>query len=261
MSFLARSLDRAIAAVSPQRRLERAVARLRLGIAQGLVERRGAGRTGGYRNWWPRVTNRGEETLSREALAMRAKDLAANDGLAGSAIRTLWLNVVGKGLTPQSQPRTEVLGLGEKEAQAFARQAEWAWGLWAKEADASGRLSFAEIQRLDLRTAGVLGEALKFLVFREPGPGRSRPACLKSNQEGSVHGSQPAPPGTPPRTPPPPRPPRPPRPGFLLGGPVLPPASKTVVNLLYRSGQKRPNMAKLSDYKKTKGSGLRAPSH
>ncbi|MCB2187675.1 MAG: phage portal protein [Deltaproteobacteria bacterium] len=172
MSFLARSLDRAIEAVSPQRGVDRAVARLRLGLAQALVERRGGGRTGGYRNWWPRVTTRGEETLSREALALRAKDLAANDGHAASTIRTLCLNVVGKGLTPQSQPKTEVLGISEAEAQAFARQAEWAFGLWAKEADASGRLSFAEIQRMDLRTAGVLGETLKLMVSREPGPGR-----------------------------------------------------------------------------------------
>lgn len=129
------------------------------------VERMAASRRGSMDGWNVRQVNPYSEERERQTIALRAQDLVANDAYAASAVDSMSLNTVGKGLTPQSQPHFDALRINEEEAQEVANQAEWAWQVWSKKADAAGRMTFGDIQYLNIRSMLVSGEFLNLPVM------------------------------------------------------------------------------------------------
>lgn len=93
-------------------------------------------------NWLVSRLNRQAEHAERATIASRAQDIAANDPHGASIIDSLAFNIAGTGLTPQSRPNARILGWSEDQAREFQAQAEWAFSIWATEADARGRLPF-----------------------------------------------------------------------------------------------------------------------
>lgn len=95
-----------------------------------------------------------------ESLRERSRDRVLNDPVAASIPQTLTTNIVGSGLLPQSRLRADRLGISEAEAEDLQNQAEAVFHDWQPQADAAGRLDFAEIQNLIMRKIVEDGEIL-----------------------------------------------------------------------------------------------------
>ncbi|MFZ7126404.1 MAG: phage portal protein [Desulfobacterales bacterium] len=90
----------------------------------------------------------------------RSRDSNRNDPVAAGATDTMKVNVVGRGLQPQSQIRADVIGISEDRAAALRRQAESAFRKWAPHADAANRLHWDDIQFLAFAKVVEDGEAI-----------------------------------------------------------------------------------------------------
>jgi lambda family phage portal protein len=168
------ALDRAIGVFSPQRAAKRLRARAFLALASGYyggqVNRTAGGRLGTLGNWTTRLLGRWEEESQHTTIANRARDLVANDPHAASGIKSLVLNAVGRGLTPLAQPKAQLLGISDDQAQAIADQQEWNWMLWEERADASGKLPFGDVQWVALYSMLVTGDFVALpLMLDDPG--------------------------------------------------------------------------------------------
>jgi lambda family phage portal protein len=160
-------LDRAIGYVSPLRGVRRTMARQALDLA---AQYRSAENSRLRSDW---IIVRDETTPDPWELINlreRSRDLNRNDPVAAGATDTLGLNIVGRGLRPQSRLRADYLGLGEDQARQLQRQAESIWQNWTATADAANRLDFDELQYLALRKIIEDGEvlALPVMVTDEP---------------------------------------------------------------------------------------------
>jgi lambda family phage portal protein len=102
-------------------------------------------------------------TLQR--LREYTRDLNRNDPIAAGATDTLGINIVGRGLQPQSQLRAERLGISKDRARELQRQAESIWEIWNPLADSGNRLSFDELQFLALTSVITDGEVLALPVW------------------------------------------------------------------------------------------------
>jgi len=122
--------------------------------------------------------NRDSEPYERNTIASRAQDLVANDPHAANIADSMGVSVVGTGLRPQSRPNWKLLGWSEEEAETFQTQAEWAFSIWEKEADAAGRLPFWAIQSLSVQSLVVNGEFLRIPVMIDD-PGRTFSLALQ----------------------------------------------------------------------------------
>ncbi|MCB2188824.1 MAG: phage portal protein [Deltaproteobacteria bacterium] len=162
--------ERALAKLSPKAATRRYQARVHFGLMAGGVELAAGGRKGTLAGWNPRQQTRYGEARERETVALRAMDLDSNDAYAHSLTDSMAVNTVGRGLLPQAQPHAELLGLNPEQAREVADQAEWAWRTWAPTADAAGRMSFEDIQLLNIRSVLVVGEYLTLpLMLKRPG--------------------------------------------------------------------------------------------
>ena len=80
------------------------------------------------------------------------------------------VNIVGTGLIPQSRPNATVLGLNDDQVEDFTNQCEWAFKLWSREADASERLNFDQIQYTTIMSILGAGESFRIPVtIDDPG--------------------------------------------------------------------------------------------
>nr|WP_249115169.1 phage portal protein [Desulfolutivibrio sulfodismutans] len=120
-------------------------------------------------NWFPHRQTEFSASRERSRVMARAEDLAANDPNAASLIGGMTVNVVGPGIRPQSTLVAERLGIDE-EAAAILRDAierEFArWAIRPDAADAGNRLTFWQIQELNIRSTLVKGEFLNLCVDR-----------------------------------------------------------------------------------------------
>jgi lambda family phage portal protein len=105
-------------------------------------------------------------------LRNRARQLTRDNDYAQAALRTIELNVVGQGIGFQSQVRMQ-RGAGRLD-QSINDRIEQAWRRWcqADSCDVSGRLSFADIERLAMRSVAESGEIFIRLVQRPFGSSR-----------------------------------------------------------------------------------------
>lgn len=152
----------------------------------GGVARVAGGHRGTMAGWWPHRNADTAAAYERETIARRAEDLAANDAHAAGLIEGLSTNIVGTGLTPQSQVEAAALGIGDEDAAAALRDAiESAFDLWAMRADAGNRLTFDMLQALNIRTTLIQGEYCNLCVNvadadGTPPPGRHFSLALQS---------------------------------------------------------------------------------
>ena len=152
--------DRFATWLNPRAGAERLQSRVQMSIAAG-------GYSGGKRdrratrNWRPRQTSVNEE-LSADLpdLRSRSRDLARNVPIATGAINTVVTSVVGDGLMLQSQVDRDALGLTPEAAEAWQRQAEREFAIWARRPDFSSRLNFDEMQALILRALLESGDVI-----------------------------------------------------------------------------------------------------
>lgn len=102
----------------------------------------------------------------------KARDLVRNNAYARGIINALIRNVVGCGIVPQARVQNDA---GEP-VEAINDQCDTLFDRWAKVADAGGRLTFWEIQRLAYREVIEAGECL--IHFTTIEDDRSRPVSL-----------------------------------------------------------------------------------
>lgn len=134
-------VDRMIAALSPKWGARRMADRMRMEIATGFFSISG-GYEGGSRTrretntWTPFPTDADSSILyDYNDLRSRSRDAERNQPIATGAISTTCMNVVGSGLKLQSLVDAELLGLTDKEADAWQRHTERRWNLWADSKD------------------------------------------------------------------------------------------------------------------------------
>lgn len=99
------------------------------------------------------------------SLRARSRDLARNAPLAVGAVNTVVTNVVGTGMTLQSQIDRDLLGLSEAEADAWEHDAERIWAIAADELDIEGEQKMGELEELVFRSTLDSGDILMVRRF------------------------------------------------------------------------------------------------
>ncbi|MCF8090808.1 MAG: phage portal protein [Desulfotignum sp.] len=125
------------------------------------VARSAASNRGTMANWVVQRINRLTESTQRTKVTDRAADMVANDPHAASTVDSMALNSVGTGLIAQSNPHQKILGWTDSQVKDFQENAEWAFALWGREADAAGRMPWWCIQFLTTYSLFVHGEYLR----------------------------------------------------------------------------------------------------
>lgn len=113
-----------------------------------------------------------ELSLAAATIRSRARDLVRNNAYARGILRARVRNVIGCGIIPQariSDPQGEPL-------EQINQQIEDLFERWSKVADATGRLTFYEIQRLAYQEVDEAGECL--IHFTTLSDDRGRPVSL-----------------------------------------------------------------------------------
>ncbi len=102
---------------------------------------------------------------------MRAgsRDLSMNTPISGSILKTFKTNVVGFGLTMDSQIDQDFLGLSDDQKEVWEKNVEREWSLWADsvDCDASRTQCFAEIQALAYFSHLLSGDCFVALPYIE----------------------------------------------------------------------------------------------
>lgn len=154
-------IDRAIGILSPRMALERMKYRSALAFAGSYNG--GSSRRAALRNWNPYAGDANEDTIhDLPALRARSRDLARNAPIGGAALNTLVTNVIGTGLSMQSNPDAKLLGMDEQTANAWKRNVESEWMLWCEstDCDAARINTFYGLQALALRSMLESGDVL-----------------------------------------------------------------------------------------------------
>lgn len=154
-------IDRAIAIFSP----ESAVNRLKHRAALALVGGYNGGSTSrqALRNWNPYAGDANADSIyDLPTLRARSRDLARNAPIGGAALNTVVSNVIGTGLSMQSNPDAKYLGWSDEQANEWKREIEAEWLLWCNslECDATRSTNFYGLQALALRSMLESGDVL-----------------------------------------------------------------------------------------------------
>ena len=163
------AIDRLISFIDPVRGARRMRSRWAIGALTGSF--RGASTSRRPTQEWKPRTQSADSALVPDlpTLRERARDLTRNNPLAAGAIHTKVTSVVGPGLSCHPRVDAEALGLTEAEAEAWERQAERAWRLWAesRECDITRGQTFGEMQSLVFRSVLESGDVFVIKRFRE----------------------------------------------------------------------------------------------
>lgn len=112
-------------------------------------------------------SNSTPSSWSLQTLRNYSYDLDRNDPVASGATETMGINIVGRGLQPQSRLRAEMLGISEDRANELRRQLELIFETWKPLADSANRLDFDELQFVALRQVVQSGESIALPVMCE----------------------------------------------------------------------------------------------
>lgn len=157
-------LDKAISFFSPERALNRAVAREKLKIfnaGSGYGQHGASYAKKSLIGWMTQGMSADEDIVDNiETLRARSRDLFMGSPLATGAIKTVRTNVVGSGLALNAQIDADFLGLSEDQARAWEDQVEREWRLWSEsvDCDAERRQNFFQLQSLVLLSALISGD-------------------------------------------------------------------------------------------------------
>ena len=154
-------LDKAISYISPKAAKNRLMQREALALLGGY---NGASRSRqALRNWNPYAGDANSDTITDlPMLRSRSRDLARNAPIGGAAINVAVTNVIGTGLSMQSNPDISVLGWSDEQASAWKREVEAEWALWCNstDCDATRAMNFYGLQSLALRSMLESGDVL-----------------------------------------------------------------------------------------------------
>lgn len=139
---------------------------------------RGASRNRLRGDWATRTTKPDAPKWEQNTLVSRFRDLERNDPIANGLIDTMGINVVGKGLRPQSKMRAEVLGCTEDEADDYRSQAEAAFEKFCELADSREVSTFDHLQFMALTQICRDGESITLPVWSNQ-PYRPYGRCLQ----------------------------------------------------------------------------------
>lgn len=169
-------VDKAISIFSPRLAFDRLKYRSALAFAGSYNG--GSSRRAALRNWNPYAGDANEDTVhDLPALRARSRDLARNAPIGGAALNTLVTNVIGTGLSMQSNPDAKLLGMDEQTANAWKHNVEAEWMLWCDsvDCDASRTNNFYGLQALALRSMLESGDVI---AITPAITGRSSPYTL-----------------------------------------------------------------------------------
>lgn len=116
--------------------------------------------------WSPRAGDAAADTIrDLPTLRSRSRDLVRNAPLATGAINTMVTNVVGTGLSLQSIPDRDVLGMEDDEAEAWADNTEREFKLFSESTncDVTRTQNFYGLQQLAFRSALESGDSFAVL--------------------------------------------------------------------------------------------------
>jgi len=174
VGVIQRAIDGAIAAISPQKGLERAEARRQM--ARTRVINTGYSHYGAntYKKelagWiYNGGSSREDIEDNLDVLRQRSRDLYMGVPLATGAIKTMRTNVVGRGLRLKPKIDREVLGIEPEAAYKLERQIEKEWELWADstDCDAARVDNFCELQQLAFVSWLLSGDCLALLPMKK----------------------------------------------------------------------------------------------
>lgn len=158
-------IERAGAALSPKWGMRRLMAKSALAMVGGYA---GASRSrAAMRNWAPDAVSADDDVaFDLPTLRARSRDLIRNAPLAGGAINTSVIHVVGTGLTMQSRIDRDHLGLTEDQADAWQANTEREFALWAESSDCdiTRQQNFYGLQSLGFRAMCESGDVLAILA-------------------------------------------------------------------------------------------------
>lgn len=164
-------LDKAIAAVSPERALRRMSARKAMDVLNTGYSGGGASKQKKSMRGWLFKGGSVKEDIedNQDTLVQRSRDLMMNTPIATGALKTIRTNVVGYGLVLNSQIDYEFLNMSEEEADEWETQVEREFALWAESlmADAMQMHNFYELQQLAFLSFLASGEIFALLPYRE----------------------------------------------------------------------------------------------
>lgn len=163
--MIGRLIDRLVSVFAPQAAVQRAHARR---VLERSFDSARSDRLTGH---WNPSNKSADLWLLNDAdkIRARARDLCANNAYARGIVRALVRNVVNTGIRPQAKT-------GDKQ---FNRDAEKLWSRWCEVAEASGGMSFYELQRLVYKETKEAGEALVHFVNLDDDRSRPLPLALE----------------------------------------------------------------------------------
>lgn len=167
-------LDKAIGIFSPQRGLDRAVARMALGQVRSLYEGASTGRRTG--NW--RTNNASANLATRGALHLlrsRSRDIMRNTWWGGRIVSITAAHAVGTGIVPVCKEAPNAVDL---------------WKEWGKTCDFEGQLNIDGLTALSCRTVVGLGETLARFIPLSSRAGRKVPLEIQLLEPDHLDGSR-----------------------------------------------------------------------
>ncbi len=158
-------IDSMIAPIAPGWALQRQQTRNAFNASSEYY--RGASRNRLRADWTTRTTKPDAPKWEQNTLVARSRDIERNDPVGAGLIDTMGINVVGKGLRPQSKIRAEVLGCSEEQADEYRTMAESAFEAFCKTADAREISTFDHLQFMALTQICRDGECVALPVWSE----------------------------------------------------------------------------------------------
>ncbi len=164
-------VDRAINYFSPQRGLERDVARTKIKILNSGYSESGASHMKKSMKGWTETSESPFNDINKNlaTLRSRSRQLAMNAPIGISAIKTNRTNVIGQGLRLKSRIDFSKLGMTQEAADAWEKNAEREFSLWAKSrwCDATRLNNFYELQQIALMSWLMNGDGWAIIKNQE----------------------------------------------------------------------------------------------
>lgn len=160
-------IDKTISVFSPQKALQRHVARKKLDVLNTGYGNHGASKKKKSLFGWNSRGGSTKEDIDdhSQTLRERSRDLYMGTPLATGPLKTIRTNVVGSGLRLNCQIDYEFLGMTEEEADVWETITEREFSLWADSihCDAQRMNNFYEIQQLAFLSTLMSGDVFALL--------------------------------------------------------------------------------------------------